>query len=124
MGHWCKICGRMRANEKFSGKGHQQHICKQCSQLPRAEREAIEHEQEIFGYLSQAKISKKNLSRLKKLAASANAEIAELAQIALAVGRVKPGKRGRLKFLAQHHRHLLEQLEESGLIVAHYEGWR
>lgn len=106
MGHWCKICGRMRANEKFSGKGHKQHICKQCSQLPRAEREAIEHEQEIFGYFSQANISKKNLS------------------IALAVGRVKPGKRGRLKFLAQHHHHLLEQLEESGLIVAHYEGWR
>lgn len=73
--------------------------------------------QGINGYL-------KNLSRLKKLAASTNAEIANLAQIALAVGRVKPGKRGRLKFLAQHHRQLLAQLEESGLIVAHYQGWR
>jgi len=105
-------------------KGHKHHICKQCAQLPRAEREAIEQEQEIFGYLSQSNISKKNLSRLKKLVTSANADIADLAQIALAVGRVKPGKRGRLKFLAQHHRPLLEQLEESGLIVAHYQGWR
>lgn len=90
--------------------------------MPRAEREAIEQEQEIFSYLSQSNISKKNLNRLKKLAGSTNAEIAELAQIALAVGRVKPRKRGRLKFLAQHHRQLLEQLEESGLIVAHYGG--
>lgn len=29
-GHYCKICGRYRANEKFSGKGHRQHICKDC----------------------------------------------------------------------------------------------
>jgi GAF domain-containing protein len=29
-GWYCKICGRFRANEKFSGKGHAQHICKDC----------------------------------------------------------------------------------------------
>lgn len=29
-GHYCKICGRNRPNEKFSGKGHRQHICKDC----------------------------------------------------------------------------------------------
>ncbi len=29
-GHYCKACGRTRANEKFSGKGHRQHICKDC----------------------------------------------------------------------------------------------
>ncbi|MEA4901536.1 hypothetical protein [Desulfitobacterium sp.] len=31
MGHYCRICGRIRANEKFSGKGHKNHICKDCS---------------------------------------------------------------------------------------------
>ncbi len=30
-GHYCRICGRHRANEKFSGKGHTQHICKDCN---------------------------------------------------------------------------------------------
>ena len=54
------------------------------------------------------------------MTASTNLENADLGQIALAVSRVKPGKRGRLKFLAQHHRHLLEQFEENGFIVAHY----
>ncbi len=29
-GHYCWKCGRYRANEKFSGKGHAKHICKEC----------------------------------------------------------------------------------------------
>lgn len=29
-GHYCKACGRTVANEKFSGKGHRQHICRDC----------------------------------------------------------------------------------------------
>lgn len=32
-GHYCYLCGRTRANEKFSGKGHRQHICKDCQKL-------------------------------------------------------------------------------------------
>jgi hypothetical protein len=60
--HDCRICGRYRANEKFSGRGHRTHVCKDCLRLPREERQFIEEEQEIGGYLSQSKISKKNLS--------------------------------------------------------------
>lgn len=33
-GHYCKICGEYKANEKFSGKGHAAHICKICAALP------------------------------------------------------------------------------------------
>ena len=29
-GHYCRICGDYKANEKFSGKGYAQHICKSC----------------------------------------------------------------------------------------------
>lgn len=29
-GHFCRICGRRRANEKFGGRGHALHICKDC----------------------------------------------------------------------------------------------
>ena len=35
-GHYCRICGRHRANEKFSGKGHAKHICKDCDREHRA----------------------------------------------------------------------------------------
>lgn len=37
-GHYCKVCGEYKANEKFSGKGHAAHICKDCSQLSSAEQ--------------------------------------------------------------------------------------
>ena len=37
-GHYCKICGEYKANEKFSGKGHAAHICKVCSHLSAAEK--------------------------------------------------------------------------------------
>ena len=36
MGHYCKICGRTKANEKFTGKGHKNHICKKCSNKPKS----------------------------------------------------------------------------------------
>src|SRR5215813_711423 len=32
-GHFCWCCGRIRANERFSGRGHARHICKECSKL-------------------------------------------------------------------------------------------
>ena len=39
-GHYCKICGEYKANEKFSGKDHAAHICKTCSRLSAAEKMA------------------------------------------------------------------------------------
>lgn len=33
-GHFCRLCGEYKANEKFSGKGHARHICKGCQSLP------------------------------------------------------------------------------------------
>ena len=41
MGHYCRICGRTRANEKFSGKGHKNHVCKDCS--GKSSKKAKEH---------------------------------------------------------------------------------
>lgn len=120
MGHYCRICGRVRPNEKFSGKGHKNHVCKECSQMPKENREAIEQEDEIFGFLKQSHISAKNITRLKKLSLSDNQRIAELAGIVLEVAEVKPHKKRRLKVLAQKRRDLLEKLEETGLIFAHH----
>lgn len=37
-GHYCKVCGEHKANEKFSGKGHTAHICKSCMKLAPDER--------------------------------------------------------------------------------------
>jgi len=48
-GHFCKVCGEHKANEKFSGKGHAAHICKACASLPVAERNAMEAIRKIDG---------------------------------------------------------------------------
>jgi hypothetical protein len=49
--------------------------------MPKNEREAIEQEDEIFGFLKQSHISEKNVSRLNILASSESLRIAELADI-------------------------------------------
>jgi len=33
------MCGRHRPNERFSGKGHRDHLCKDCSRLPKEQRD-------------------------------------------------------------------------------------
>jgi len=79
MGHYCKICGRERPNEQFSGKGHRKHVCKQCARIPKEQRRVIEVEEEIFGFMAQTHISARNISRLQTLAASPVRRISELA---------------------------------------------
>ena len=46
-GHYCKICGEVKANEKFSGKGHAKHICKKCQSLPQEVRADLKRNNEI-----------------------------------------------------------------------------
>jgi hypothetical protein len=120
MGHNCRICGRTRPNEKFSGKGHRTHVCKDCARLPRENRDAIEQKEEIFTYSKQSHISAKNTARLQRLVASNNAEVAELAAIVIEVAKVEPYKRRRLKVLARQPGDLLDALERTGLILAHH----
>ena len=119
-GHYCHVCKRLRPNEAFSGKGHARHVCKKCSQMPREEREAIEHTDEIFGFMNQSHISEKNVARLKVLVASPNREIAELAGIVLEVAELKPYKRRRMKVLAHERPDLLERVTDAGLDFAHH----
>lgn len=34
-GHYCSMCGRSRPNEAFSGRGHRDHICRECASVRR-----------------------------------------------------------------------------------------
>ena len=88
--------------------------------MPKANRDAIEQEEEIFNYLQQSHISAKNTARLKQLVASNNPRIAELAAIVIEVAQIKPFKKRRLQVLARERRDLLDALERTGLIDAHH----
>lgn len=48
-GHYCKVCGRVLPNEKFSGKGHAAHICKECAKLPVEKRNELMTVNQIMG---------------------------------------------------------------------------
>jgi len=119
-GHYCRICGAVKPNEAFSGKGHRTRVCKACSRRPKQEREEIEQSEEIFDYLRQSHISDKNVRRLRELTKSENDTISELAAVVLEVAQVKPYKRRRLKVLARQRRDLIRKLDETGLIMAHH----
>jgi hypothetical protein len=113
MGHYCRICRRTRANEKFSGRGHRDHICKDCQRLPVDERDRITCIDELCGFLEQSHISQKNLDRLGILTHHTDPEVRKLADLVLDIARAKPYKRRRLKFLAQNDRSLLLRLKEA-----------
>jgi len=88
--------------------------------MPKPNRDAVAQEEEIFNYLKQAHFSAKNTARLRKLAASSNPRIAELASIVIEVAQVKPFKKRRLQVLVRERRDLLDALERTGLIAAHH----
>ena len=58
--HYCWVCGQHKAHEKFSGKGHANHMCKQCHSLPVAERNEMvairRAENMAFRYLNEQEI--------------------------------------------------------------------
>jgi hypothetical protein len=120
VGHFCRICGRVRANEQFSGKGHKIHVCKRCQRLPKSKRQAIEAEDAIFGFMRQSHISNKNVAHLERLTKSEEARVARLAAIVLEVARITPYKRRRLKILAREHQDLLRKLGEAGLVDSYW----
>ena len=61
MGHYCWMCGRMRPNEKFSGREHARHLRRECARRPREEREQVQTLRDIKGCLKQRNISAENV---------------------------------------------------------------
>ena len=81
-GHYCKICGDYKANEKFSGKGHAAHICKACQSLPVEER----NKEAILTRMMNLPfhLSKEQISWLKKHRKDKRPEVSEAAKAVFA----------------------------------------
>ena len=77
-GHYCKICGEYKANEKFSGKGHAAHICKACQSLSVEER----NKEAILTRMMNLPfhLSKEQISWLKKHRKDKRPEVSEAAK--------------------------------------------
>ena len=88
--------------------------------MPQIERDAIEHTDEIFGFMNQSHISKKNLQRLQVMAESPNPEVVDLAALVLQVAKVKPYKKRRMKVLEETQPDLYSKACEGDLDFAHH----
>lgn len=111
MGHFCWVCGRIRSNESFSGKGHARHQCRECSKLPKSDLVALKSLDFIHSVLfRQSNISPANLKTLAGYLESPRAEVREWAGLALEVGRVQPRKKRRYILLKARHPELLTRL--------------
>jgi len=110
MGHYCWMCGRVRSNERFSGKGRRRHLCKECASRPRQERECIRALKDINSYLDQKNISDNNIARLKYLCEFPDPDIRQRAEVVLELARVKPHKRKRRAYIRKHHPDLYAKL--------------
>jgi len=109
MGHYCHICHRVRANEKFSGRGHRNHVCKDCQRMPSEKRDRSERLDEVWGFLEQNNISPKNITRLESLLSHADAKVQTLAALVLDSARAHPYKRRRWRQLAARDKDLFQR---------------
>jgi len=92
-------------------------VCRKCKPITRTQEWKDEQvQEEIFNFLRQKNISKKNQKRLQELCASANSTIVEQAQLALEVSRIQSHKRKRLRNLRYNHRDLYDRLIDAALI--------
>lgn len=82
-GHYCKICGEWKANERFSGRGHARHICKDCARMPAEQREAIILIDRIIGL--PLHLSKERLAWLDGLRSDSRPAVRELAETTYAI---------------------------------------
>jgi hypothetical protein len=117
MGHYCWVCGRTRSNESFSGRGHRQHLCRDCANRPRAERDRIRALQDIeCFFVRQRSISAKNIARLEQLSRDSDPQVRELAELVLLAARLHPGRRKRTGYLLANAPDLAARLVQHGLI--------
>lgn len=86
-GHFCKVCGRILPNEKFSGKGHAAHICKTCAKKPeekRAEGVALNCIYRVYRY---GDLSRNNQKMLENYSHSPNERVRSAAIEAISAFR-------------------------------------
>ncbi|MEX1041788.1 MAG: hypothetical protein WDZ51_14210 [Pirellulaceae bacterium] len=117
MGRTCKVCGGSRPNEKFGGRGLRKVICSDCRKLPKDEITKILTTEEVYHFLEQSNISKKNIARLESLTTIEDESFQRLRGLVLEIAKAKPHKKRRWKFLRKEHPDLFQRAADSGFFV-------
>ena len=83
-GHFCKVCGQIRANEKFSGKGYAAHICKTCAKKPKEQRVEEIALTRIYRVYRYGNLSRNNRQMLENYSRSSRERVRSAALEAIA----------------------------------------
>jgi hypothetical protein len=78
-GHYCRVCGDYKAHEKFSGRGHAVHICKECQRKSPAEQ-AEEMTLNKLNGMALRYINKEEIKWLEHRRRDSRPRVRELAQ--------------------------------------------
>lgn len=101
-GHYCRICGERKANEKFSGKGHAAHICRECASLPQKERNEMQHMSRIERIAEKHPRSREDWEYLERCVKNTEyPEAAEFARMVLGISGREPSADGKKKMAAK-----------------------
>jgi hypothetical protein len=116
MGKYWRICGCERPNEAFSGRGHRNGICKECSRMPKAEQQRIQDEIFLHHALEQKNISQKNVEYFSQMCLRYSGELGEKAALMVELGKVHPRRKKRYGFLYHKKRELYDRMVRLNLI--------
>jgi hypothetical protein len=117
MAHYCWMCEQIKGNEAFSRSGRVRHLCRECAQLPQAERDRKDKISLLWELLlRQSIISDHHIQLVSVWAQEPDQEIAALAQAIIAVTRGNPRRRKRLSYLRQEHHELWQRMMLAGLV--------
>jgi len=89
-GHFCKICGQILPNEKFSGKGHAAHICKKCAKKLKEQKSEELALNRIYHVCQYQNLSRDNRRMLEKYTHSKRERIRSAALEVIAIFRKPP----------------------------------
>jgi hypothetical protein len=78
-GHYCRICGKRKANQKFSGSGHAAHVCRACW-LKSPERQPGDNTMNKLHAMMRRDLDKGEINWLKSRRGDSRPEVGELAK--------------------------------------------
>ena len=78
-GHYCRVCGEHKANEKFTGKGHATHICKSCTSKSPAQSSEDMTINKLYSMVFRH-MSESEIKWLKNRRNDSRTEVSELAK--------------------------------------------
>jgi len=116
-GHFCWCCRRMRPNERFSGRNHSLHLCRECASLPAEGRQYRQGERAIERLLHGGLyVPRRRRAQFNRFLAHPNARVREPARQILAEQRRDGEEMARMRDEeeAQELEHAFRESAERG----------